>query len=78
MKTDDNLLDSISAIYFKFAYLKLLYRRGWLRAGIRKEDCESVGEHILGVAFLAMLLCDASYTHLDKEKKFLAGYYMFF
>ena len=68
MERDDQLVDSINSIYYKFVMLKQLKRRGWLQAGINNEECESVGEHILGVVFLAMLLCDGWYSHLDKEK----------
>jgi putative hydrolase of HD superfamily len=46
-------------IYFEFNQLKLLYRQGWLRRGIPTDVCESVAEHTLGVAFLALLILES-------------------
>lgn len=54
--------------YYEFNQLKLLYRQGWLKRGIPPEQCESVAEHTLGVAVLALWLLDQHYPHLDRDK----------
>ena len=51
--------------YFEFAQLKQLYRQGWLKRGVPPERCESVAEHSLGVAVLAMWLARAVFPELD-------------
>jgi putative hydrolase of HD superfamily len=53
------------AAYFEFAQLKQLYRQGWLKRGVPAERCESVAEHSLGVAILALWLAQSSYPVLD-------------
>jgi len=55
-------------LYFEFNHLKGLYRQGWLEHGIPKSHCESVAEHTLGVAVLAMMLAEAYFPHLDLLK----------
>lgn len=52
-------------IYFEFSQLKRLYRQGWIRRGIAPEVCETVAEHTLGVALLALFLRDAYFQELD-------------
>lgn len=54
--------------YFQFVHLKQLYRQGWLKRGVPPERCESVAEHTLGVAVLAMLLADTAFPELDPLK----------
>ena len=51
--------------FFEFAHLKQLYRQGWLKRGVPPECCESVAEHSLGVAVLAMWLARAVFPELD-------------
>lgn len=51
--------------YFEFAQLKQLFRQGWLKRGVPPERCESVAEHSLGVATLAMWLSQAWFPELD-------------
>lgn len=67
-----DLLDPAAApllkAYFELNHLKQLYRQGWLKRGIPKERCESVAEHSLGVAVLALWLAKSHYTHLNTEK----------
>lgn len=58
----------IVRVFFEFDHLKSLYRQGWLRAGIPKVHCETVAEHSLGVALLALFLADAYFPQLDKGK----------
>lgn len=48
--------DAVIALYFQFTQLKLLYRQGWLQAGVSKEQCETVAEHSMGVVLLSALL----------------------
>ena len=53
---------------YEFQHLKTLYRQGWLRAGIPRDQCESVAEHSMGVAMLSLFLADAHYPQLDRTK----------
>ena len=39
----------IIEVFYEFNHLKSLYRQGWLRTGIPKEQCETVAEHSLVV-----------------------------
>ena len=55
-------------VFYEFNHLKTLFRQGWLRAGIPREQCETVAEHTLGVALLALFLADAHFPQLDKAK----------
>jgi putative hydrolases of HD superfamily len=54
--------------FFEFAHLKQLYRQGWLKRGLPPEQCESVAEHTLGVAILALWLVEAVFPELDLTK----------
>ena len=63
----------IVQVFFEFNHLKALYRQGWLRHGITKADCETVAEHSLGVALLALFLADECFPELDKSKLILMG-----
>jgi len=54
--------------YLEFNHLKDVYRKGWLRRGLSLERCESVADHILGVAMLAWWACDQFYPALNSEK----------
>jgi putative hydrolase of HD superfamily len=56
------------AAYVEINHLKQLYRQGWLRAGIPRERCESVAEHIFGVAMLAWFATDAGFPGLDRDR----------
>ena len=60
-------------VYFEFSHLKTLFRQGWLRAGISKEQCETVAEHTLGVTLLALFLADECVPELDKTKLMWMG-----
>jgi putative hydrolase of HD superfamily len=51
------------AVYLQMLRLKRQFRRGWLRAGVPPELCESVADHAWGCAHLALLL--ASREGLD-------------
>lgn len=61
-------LHPILRAYFEFNHLKQLYRQGWLKRGISRERCESVAEHSLGVALLALWLAEAYFPDLDSGK----------
>ncbi len=54
--------------YFELCYLKNLYRQGWLKRGLPRENCESVADHSFGVAVLALWLARAQYPALDADK----------
>ena len=58
----------IVEVFYEFNHLKALYRQGWLRHGIPKAQCETVAEHSLGVALLALFLADEFFPALDKGK----------
>jgi putative hydrolase of HD superfamily len=64
----DKNLSPIIQVYFEFNHLKQLYRQGWLRRGVPPERCESVAEHSLNVALLALFWADAHLPDLDREK----------
>lgn len=59
--------------FFEFNHLKTLYRQGWLHHGVTKEHCETVAEHSLGVALLALFLADEHFPELDKGRLILMG-----
>jgi putative hydrolases of HD superfamily len=63
----------IIQVFYEFNHLKTLYRQGWLRVGIPKEQCETVAEHSLGVALLALFLADEYFPELDKGKLIRMG-----
>ena len=54
--------------YLQWQHLKQLYRQGWLRRGVPAERCESVADHVLGTALLALQLADAHHPGLDAER----------
>lgn len=54
--------------YFELNHLKQLYRQGWLRRGIPPERCESVAEHVYGMAMLGWWIADAEFPELDRDK----------
>ena len=60
-------------VFYEFTHLKTLYRQGWLRAGIFKEQCETVAEHTLGVTLLALFLADECAPEMDKTKLMWMG-----
>jgi putative hydrolase of HD superfamily len=64
----DQHLPGLVQAYFEFIHLKQLYRRGWLEHGVPPERCESVAEHSLGVAVLALWLAEAYFPQLDTAK----------
>lgn len=61
-------LPSFLKVYLELNHLKQLYRQGWLRRGVPAGRCESVAEHCFGVAMLALLLADAHFPDLDRDK----------
>lgn len=63
----------IIELFYEFNHLKTLFRQGWLRVGISKEQCETVAEHSLGVALLALFLADEYFPELDKGKLLRMG-----
>lgn len=71
LKKKDTL--PIIQVFYEFNHLKCLYRQGWLRHGITKEQCETVAEHSLGVTLLALFLADAYFPQLDRMKVVLMG-----
>jgi putative hydrolase of HD superfamily len=56
------------AVYFEFNHLKQLYRQGWLKRGLPREQCESVADHILGVALLAWFFTEKGFPSDSREK----------
>jgi putative hydrolase of HD superfamily len=63
-------VDPLIRLYFQVNHLKQLYRQGWLKKGrdIPPEQCESVAEHIFGMAILALFVCDTHFPELDRNK----------
>ena len=60
-------LSPLVRAYVEWSQLKQLYRQGWLRRGIRPEQCESVAEHTFGVALLTLILVDTHFPEVDRE-----------
>jgi putative hydrolase of HD superfamily len=56
------------AVYFEFNHLKQLYRQGWLKRGLPREQCESVAEHVLGVALLAWFFTEQGFPTDSRAK----------
>jgi putative hydrolase of HD superfamily len=57
------------AAYVEINHLKQLYRQGWLRAGIPREQCESVADHVFAMAMLAWLVIDGGLApQVNREK----------
>jgi putative hydrolase of HD superfamily len=65
---DRTQMPVIIQVYLEFNHLKQLFRQGWLRHGIPRDRCESVAEHSLGVAVLALLLAETYHPELDTNK----------
>ena len=63
----------IIEVFYEFNHLKALYRQGWLHHGVPKEHCETVAEHSMGVALLALFLADECFPELDKGRLILMG-----
>jgi putative hydrolases of HD superfamily len=61
-------LSPLVAAYFELDQLKQLYRQGWLRRGIPPDRCESVSDHVFGMALLAWWIVDAHFPNLDRDK----------
>lgn len=55
-------------LYFELSALKLLFRQGWLRAGVARERTESVAEHTLFVALFSWFLTDGHFPEADASK----------
>lgn len=58
--------DPILHSYFQIMQLKRQFRRGWLRAGLSRAECESVADHSFGTAMLCLLL--AAQAGLDPSR----------
>ena len=61
-------LSPVLEAYFEINHLKQLYRQGWLKRGIPPEQCESVAEHVFGMAMLAWWLIDRHDFAVDAAK----------
>ncbi len=58
-------LTPLEAAYFELNHLKHLYRQGWLRKGVPPVRCESVAEHVFGMAMLAWWTAGSFFPQLD-------------
>ncbi len=54
--------------YMEINHLKQLYRQGWLKRGVPAEQCESVADHVFGMAMLAWWVADDHFPGLDQGK----------
>ncbi len=61
-------LPPLVAAYYELDHLKQLYRQGWLRRGVPPERCESVAEHVFGMALLGWWIVDANNLDLNRDK----------
>jgi putative hydrolase of HD superfamily len=55
-------LAPLLAAYFELDQLKQLYRQGWLLRGVPPERCESVADHVFGMAMLAWWITDGFFS----------------
>jgi putative hydrolase of HD superfamily len=62
--SDNKLFSFFTDLY----QLKNLYRQGWLRDGIPEERCESVADHVFGVAMLSWMVAEEYFPELEQEK----------
>jgi putative hydrolases of HD superfamily len=60
--------NGLIAAFMEFNHLKHIYRQGWLKRGISKEQCETVAEHTLGVVMLAWLVGDQLFPGVSRDK----------
>lgn len=71
---DGNLLEQLSgqpllAAYLEINHLKRLFRQGWLQAGVPREYCESVAEHVFGMTLLAWMVVESGLAaDVDRDK----------
>jgi putative hydrolase of HD superfamily len=61
-------LEPLVAAYFELNHLKQLYRQGWLRRGVPPERCESVADHVFGMAVLGWWIAGSSFPELDCDR----------
>jgi putative hydrolase of HD superfamily len=61
-------IHGIIAAYLEFNHLKHIYRQGWLKRGISQDQCETVAEHIFGVAMLALFVTDHYFPSFNRDK----------
>lgn len=71
---DGNLVEQMAgqpllATYLEINYLKRLFRQGWLHAGVPREYCESVAEHVFGMTLLAWMVIESGLvTDVNRDK----------
>lgn len=65
-----NDADPLMRLYFQVNHLKQLYRQGWLKQGrdVPEHQCESVADHVFGMALLALFVCDKHFPDIDRSK----------
>jgi len=55
-------------LFRAFYTLKRIFRQGWLNNHVPTNRCESVADHSLTVALLAMVISDSNFPDYDIEK----------
>lgn len=71
---DGDLLEQLAgrpllAAYLEMNHLKRLFRQGWLQAGVPREYCESVAEHVFGMTLLAWMVVESGLVaDVDRDK----------
>lgn len=71
---DGNLVEQLAgqpllAAYLEMNHLKRLFRQGWLQAGVPREYCESVAEHVFGMTLLAWMVVESGLVpDIDRDK----------
>jgi putative hydrolase of HD superfamily len=62
--------DDVIRLYFEINHLKQLYRQGWLEKGrdVPESKCESVADHVFGMAVLALIVCDTYGLNVNRSK----------
>jgi putative hydrolase of HD superfamily len=71
---DVNLVEQLAgqpllAASLEINHLKRLFRQGWLQAGVPRQYCESVAEHVFGMTLLAWMIIESGLTaDVDRDK----------
>lgn len=61
-------VNPIINLFFEFAQLKNLFRKGWMEVGVPEKDCESVADHSFMSALLAYIITEQYRPDLDAQK----------
>lgn len=69
----DRKTNPMIEMFFEYAQLKNLYRQGWLKREVSRQDCETVADHSFGVALLGYTIAEEYRPDLDSSKVMRLG-----